>query len=643
MMVLWVDLIIGSSAFNPMMNAAPRRHFVPKSLAGTTSTGDMFDLAEQVVELGVDYEMRNVKFTQFGGSGEKVLFVPGIEFRGVSVAAQLESLRKNGFEPWVCWVDGADRTPFGELSDAVGDFVEANNVSVLVGESFGGLLVADLAVRRQLETTFVLVNPATSFRRTFWTRAGELVATEGATYAPAVGAAVTFLASDSRMVEKSVEELSRLDVSSLGRAVRSAETLARLVPAPTLRFRVREWLDYGSRRVDAALFRARGRPHPRMLLLAGAEDRFLPSAAEVDRLGRVFPNATVKILKNGGHALMVDPERLDLGKALRETFFARDDPVLDFARPSPGKLASTRASLVTPLRRLVSPVFFSTTRDGGVVRGLGGVPVPRDTGRPMLLVGNHQLLGLDLAFLIDEFLRDRDVLPRGLAHPAATGALGDSRRRAATPTWWLAGGDAPRVEFDDAFFTTFGAVEVTPKNFFKLMKANETVLLFPGGVRESNHGKREAHELFWPKTTDFVRVAAAFDADVVPFGAVGVADSFQILRDKDEPLFSSSGPLPVPSARRWAGQEEDFRFPLVVPSPRGPARVYFYFGKPMSTLGLNPKDRPACAAFYARVKATVQSNIDTLLAARRKDRHHQPRLIIIIIIIIIGSFRFRRR
>ena len=35
-----------------------------------------------------------------------------------------------------------------------------------------------------------------------------------------------------------------------------------------------------------------------------------------------------------------------------------------------------------------------------------------------------------------------------------------------------------------SFMTTFGAVQVGAKNFFRLMKNDETVLLFPGGVRE---------------------------------------------------------------------------------------------------------------------------------------------------------------
>ena len=92
----------------------------------------------------------------------------------------------------------------------------------------------------------------------------------------------------------------------------------------------------------------------------------------------------------------------------------------DFVRPNATQIKETRDSVVDPLRRLVSPKFFST-EDGVVVEGLSGVPSPQQ-GRPVLLVGNHQLFGADLSILVDEFLRDRDLLIRGLAHPVATNA-----------------------------------------------------------------------------------------------------------------------------------------------------------------------------------------------------------------------------
>ena len=57
--------------------------------------------------------------------------------------------------------------------------------------------------------------------------------------------------------------------------------------------------------------------------------------------------------------------------------------------------------------------------------------------------------------------------------------------------------------------------------------AGEMVLLFPGGIREALHGPGEEYQLFWPSKTDFVRVAARFDAVVVPFGGIGADDSAQ--------------------------------------------------------------------------------------------------------------------
>ena len=115
-------------------------------------------------------------------------------------------------------------------------------------------------------------------------------------------------------------------------------------------------------------------------------------------------------------------------------------------------------------------------------------------------------------------------------------------------------------------------------------------------------GQGEEYKLFWPKKkADFVRVAAANDAIIVPFGAIGAADSIKILLDSKElkslPVLGdrmSQTTSRIPAARRgmWAGEEEeDFSFPLGLPSPSGPARFYFLFGEPIDTRELDPKDR----------------------------------------------------
>merc|ERR1712241_346921 len=85
-------------------------------------------------------------------------------------------------------------------------------------------------------------------------------------------------------------------------------------------------------------------------------------------------------------------------------------------------------------------------------------------------------------------------------------------------------------------FTNFGAVPVTPRNMFKLLKNEEVVLLFPGGANEALKGKVEEYKLFWPEEQEFVRIAAKFNATIVPLSGVGIDDSLNILASPKEIL-----------------------------------------------------------------------------------------------------------
>jgi hypothetical protein len=117
-----------------------------------------------------------------------------------------------------------------------------------------------------------------------------------------------------------------------------------------------------------------------------------------------------------------------------------------------------------------------------------------------------------------------------------------------------------------------------------LLELNCTILLFPGGVREAYHRKGEDYKLFWPEKADFVRVAAKFNATIVPFGAVGCADAFNMLLDNEEivnlpiigeNLKTMNSKLPVARPR----QESDELFVPPLSVPRTAARFYFLFGK----------------------------------------------------------------
>ena len=143
-----------------------------------------------------------------------------------------------------------------------------------------------------------------------------------------------------------------------------------------------------------------------------------------------MPKCAIEVLDGASHAALQE-QGVDLVGLLKRNAFlprtADDPPALSrdaaFAPPSPAELERAFESL-SFLRKVVSPVFFSTRADGVVVPGLDAVPLGdarSGEGRPVLLVGNHQTLAPDLGFLVQEFITERNVLIRGLAHPVVAG------------------------------------------------------------------------------------------------------------------------------------------------------------------------------------------------------------------------------
>ncbi|GKV49871.1 hypothetical protein SLEP1_g56595 [Rubroshorea leprosula] len=75
------------------------------------------------------------------------------------------------------------------------------------------------------------------------------------------------------------------------------------------------------------------------------------------------------------------------------------------------------------LNAALSSVMLSTTEDGKVVKGLTGVPLEG----PVLYIGYHMLLGLEVISLVSEFLTQRNILLRGIAHPLLFERLREGR------------------------------------------------------------------------------------------------------------------------------------------------------------------------------------------------------------------------
>ncbi|KAG2444441.1 hypothetical protein HXX76_001194 [Chlamydomonas incerta] len=260
---------------------------------------------------------------------------------------------------------------------------------------------------------------------------------------------------------------------------------------------------------------------------------------------------------------------------------------------------------LAPWRDLISPV----------VLGFSNLPPPgsADFERPMLFVGNHQKMGFyDTPLLVYE-LYVRGYRVRGLAHPGHwAGPFG-------------------------RWFESFGAVKASPMAAFRLLRAREKVLLFPGGAKEVVKKRGQEYTLLWKDSPDFVRLAAKCNALIVPFAAVGADDAYDVIMDTDEvishPLL---GPLTQGLLARvssaLAPEESIFpitRLPVVgLPTPipvPNLQRLYFKFAPPVdpARLGTDIHDPAQVQQLYDGVKATVTECMADLLEVRGADEESQ--------------------
>jgi 1-acyl-sn-glycerol-3-phosphate acyltransferase len=258
------------------------------------------------------------------------------------------------------------------------------------------------------------------------------------------------------------------------------------------------------------------------------------------------------------------------------------------------EISAVANGFIDAAQRVAQPAFV----------GVENVP----SSGPYMLVGNHQLLGMqDLPYLVRGLEVERGVRVRGLA----------DRFHFNVPLW-------RRV------LASSGAVKGTRENCAALLAAGEAVLVFPGGAREVYKRRNQRYELLWGDRTGFARMAIAAGCPIVPFGAVGAEDRFEVLLDTDQPIAA-----PIRAVMRRVGGRDDVGTLLVRGSgplglPRAD-RLYFSFGAPIETTRWAGRDDDAEALAECRdlVKAEVEAHIAQLRAQREGDprRRLAPRAI----------------
>lgn len=254
------------------------------------------------------------------------------------------------------------------------------------------------------------------------------------------------------------------------------------------------------------------------------------------------------------------------------------------ATERPSRIARAACGAIDAVNAVTQPVFL----------GLENVP----TDGPVMLVGNHQLLGMqDLPTLVRELERRRGLRVRGMA----------DRFHFAIPVW-------------RELLSEMGAVLGTRENCAALLRAGEAVLVFPGGAREVYKRRGQQYRLLWGERTGFARMAIEAGCPIVPFAGVGAEDRFRVVLDMDNRVAR-----PVRSIVRRVAHRDDVGTLLVLGSGPvglpGTGRLYFRFGAPISTARWDGRadDPRALSECRDLVKAAVEHGIADLLAIRDQD------------------------
>lgn len=546
-----------------------------------------------------------------------LVYIPSLDGTGQGIRRQIPAIVKAGYDLRCVHIPASDRSSWPQLVAAVQPLVQRAAegaaglpVTVLADSFFAPLALRLALAAPELVSRLVLVNPATHF-------------TEDAPAVSAVAdaaAALGLLEAVPTPIYQAGQDLVAALLVETARVSASAATAEELrghsfpvdLPSGAAAHRMKM---LRSSSLPERYLQAVQQP---TLVVVSGRDRLLPSLQEGARLTRLLPAAERVVFGDSGHTLLLEDD-FDITEVMDCHGFPSPVSGRKAAAPRPRPLPGGVSDAdLEQLGRLLEPWRALTAPD---ISGLSNLPSPVDTvGRPILFVGNHSGFGaLDLPLLVYE-LYLRGFAVRSMAHPAH----------------WL--GPMGQV------FERFGGVKATPFTAYRLLKAGEHLLLFPGGgdevvARESaastggngnGSGKKDARpfRLNWEEHADFVRMAARFKAVIVPFATLGADDAPHGAArpgqpSREELLASPLGPL----VQAVLGDDADMAaipslgVPALPGMPVDPAssmqRVYFRFGEPIDTGAFAGSEDPA--ALYSAVREAVEEGLASLDERRRAD------------------------
>ncbi|XP_044377238.1 acyltransferase-like protein At1g54570, chloroplastic isoform X2 [Triticum aestivum] len=588
-----------------------------------------------------------------GGAGGRIsgaptlLYLPGIDGVGLGLIRHHEALAKI-FVLWCLHIPVKDRTSFEGLVEYVERTVKLESSRApdrpvyLVGESIGACIALAVAARnRDTDLVLILVNPGTSFHKS---KLQSLSAFLDLIPEP-------FHLNSPEFLNFLTENFMQMLLTFIGRGTyleeggqALSEFLVDVLPRETIVWKL-QMLRIASSFVNSRLHAVRAQT----LVLASGYDVLLPSREEAQRLQSMLENCRVRHFRDNGHTILLEGG-FDIVTTIKGAGYYRrssqTDFIADYLPPTPSELKkildsfgyhfSSLTSLATYvfLRLLLVTINFwnfrilnfanlvmlSTLPDGKIVRGLAGLP---EEG-PVVLVGYHMLMALELVPLVAGVLSSTGINLRGLGHPFLFNKYSEQL--------------LPESSLFDVC-RILGAVPVTTFNFYKLLSEKHFVLLYPGGAREVLHRKGEEYKLFWPEQPEFVRMASRFGAKIIPFGVVGEDDICDVLLDYNDllklPFYDiMDKKLNKDSVKLRAdctGEIQNQPIHPMVVLPKVPGRFYFIFGKPIETRGreMELTEKENAQHMYLHVKSEVENCIKYLKEKREEDPYRSilPRLL----------------